>query len=163
MTVRSRVGLKVVEQVTWPFFQTLCFAIALLFAREFTRERRDPVEYYPQLPESQEQAELSLPEVEGWSHLGLIGGILVGPHCCGVSLAVFVGLKHCHLGSARSFQLANEVSVTNGGDSEPEACSPSRKTTAGLEGCWCREIAGLCVRLVLVATLGHRSHLEESI
>ena len=63
---------------TGPFSQTLCFDIALLFAREFARERRDLVEYYPQLPESQEQAELSLPEVQGWSHLGLIGGILAG-------------------------------------------------------------------------------------
>ena len=43
-------------------------------------------------------------------------GLLVG-----VSLAVFVGLKYCHLGCARSLAVANEVSVNNGGDSAGEA------------------------------------------
>ena len=79
---------------TGPFSQTRCFANALLFAREFARERLDPVDYYPQWLEPQEQAELSppcvTPEVQGWSHLGLIAGILVGL-IAGVSLAVFVG------------------------------------------------------------------------
>ena len=46
-----------------------------------------------------------------------------------MSLAVFVGLKYCHIGSARSLQLAvaNEVSVTNGGDSAGEAAHQGRR------------------------------------
>ena len=64
---------------TGPFF--LCFAIALLFAREFARERRVPVEYFPQLPASQDRL-TSLPcvtpGVQGWSHLGLIAGKATG-------------------------------------------------------------------------------------
>ena len=83
MTVLSRVGLKVVckSMGTGPFSQTNQKVIALLFAREFARDLLDPVEYHPQLLESQEQAELSppcaTPEAQGRSHLGLIAGILV--------------------------------------------------------------------------------------
>ena len=171
-----------------PFPQTLCFAIALMFAREFARERRGPAVCCPHLPESQEQAELSplcvTPEVQGWSHLGLIAGVLVGL-IAGVSLTVFVGLKYRHFGSARSLQLAvaNEVSVTSGGDSagaahrrrrgrgiledsqapELEACSSTRKPTAGLKGCWCRGSAvSVCAshslpHSVIVLTLWSRS------
>ena len=69
---------------TGPYSQTLCFAIALLFVREIASERLHTIEYYRQWMESQEQAELSppcvTPEVQGWSHLGLIAGILVGQH-----------------------------------------------------------------------------------
>ena len=143
-------GLKVVKQAL-PFSQTLCFAISLLFARDFARERLDPVECCLQWPESQEQAELSppcvTPEVQGWSHLDLIAGILVG---------LIVG---CLWQFSLQLAVANEVSVTNGGDStgeaahrrrrgqpcpELEAFSSTWKTTAGLKGCWCRGSGSLC-------------------
>ena len=110
----SLVGLQLFSKPmgTGPFSQAHCFTIALLCAREFVCEIRDPVEYYRRLSEPQEEPEQSSPcvvhEVQGW-------GILAG-----VALAVFVGSKYCHLGSSRSVQLAfaNEVSESTVPDSQ---------------------------------------------
>ena len=86
---------------TGSFSQALCFAKGLLYAREFARTSRVPVEYYPRLSEQQEQSEQSspcvVPEIQGWSHLDVGVGILAGI-LAGVALAVLVGLKYCHLG-----------------------------------------------------------------
>ena len=59
----SMVGLKLFGKPmgTGAFSQALCVTIALLCAREFAREVRDPVEYYPRLSEPQEQSEQSSP------------------------------------------------------------------------------------------------------
>ena len=62
------------SQCSRPFSQALCFAVALLCAREFAREIRDTVEYYARLSEPQEQSEQSsrcvVLEVQGWGRPG---------------------------------------------------------------------------------------------
>ena len=74
-------------------------------------------------------------EVQGWSHLNLIAGVL-GGLLAGVALAVYVGLKYYHLGSSRSLQLSvsNEVSVTNGGDNSDGAGHRRLRGRGVLEG-----------------------------
>ena len=77
---------------TGPLSQVPCFTIALLCAREFSRGRRNVIEQFPHPSELQEQAVISAScgtsVAQGWSHLGVISGILVGV-LIGVSLSLW--------------------------------------------------------------------------
>ena len=72
-----------------PLSQTLCFAMPCCLRGSLPASGSTQSSTILSCLKSQEQAELSPPcvtlEVQGWSHLGLTAGILVGFNCWGVS------------------------------------------------------------------------------